>query len=126
MHVFGENGESDAELDAIQTDAAINPGNSGGALVDADGSVVGINSAAALADPNGSGGTTPASGIGFAIPINYARDDRPAADPDRQGGARLARCAGPHRDGGPQAGAYLVQVAARGRRGQGRAAATAT
>jgi S1-C subfamily serine protease len=47
----------------IQTDAAINPGNSGGPLLDASGSVVGINTAIA-ADSNG---------IGFAIPIDIAR-----------------------------------------------------
>ncbi len=37
VHVFGDDGQSDAYLDAVQTDAAINPGNSGGALVDAGG-----------------------------------------------------------------------------------------
>jgi S1-C subfamily serine protease len=47
----------------IQTDAAINPGNSGGPLLDATGSVVGINTAIA-AD---------STGIGFAIPIDIAR-----------------------------------------------------
>jgi S1-C subfamily serine protease len=73
VHVFGDNGSSDAYLNAIQTDAAINPGNSGGALVDAAGAVVGINSAAALASTGANGQQTPASGIGYAIPINYAR-----------------------------------------------------
>jgi putative serine protease PepD len=51
---------------AIQTSAAINPGNSGGALVNIDGSVVGIPTLAA-ADPQLGGA---ASGIGFAIPSN--------------------------------------------------------
>ncbi|MDE2594504.1 MAG: trypsin-like peptidase domain-containing protein [Burkholderiales bacterium] len=50
----------------IQTDAAINPGNSGGALVDAQGNLVGINSAIY----SRSGGSL---GIGFAIPVSVAR-----------------------------------------------------
>ena len=49
----------------IQTDAAINPGNSGGALVNADGVVVGINSAKIS--------VAGVEGIGFSIPINTAR-----------------------------------------------------
>jgi S1-C subfamily serine protease len=61
-----------AYLDAIQTDAPINHGNSGGPLVDMSGAVIGINSAAAV-DPTVGGGAT-ANGIGYAIPINYARD----------------------------------------------------
>jgi S1-C subfamily serine protease len=60
-------------IDAIQTDAAINHGNSGGALVDASGAVVGINSAAAFGTTDPSGQQSAVSGIGFAIPINYAR-----------------------------------------------------
>jgi serine protease Do len=52
--------------DFIQTDAAINPGNSGGALVDADGRLVGINTAIL----SRSGGN---QGIGFAVPVNLAR-----------------------------------------------------
>ncbi len=52
----------------IQTDAAINPGNSGGPLIDASGSVIGINSQI----QSGSGGGN--LGIGFAVPINTARD----------------------------------------------------
>jgi len=51
----------------IQTDAAINPGNSGGALVDINGSLIGINSA--IYSPNGG-----SLGIGFAIPANTAKN----------------------------------------------------
>jgi serine protease Do len=49
----------------IQTDAAINPGNSGGALINANGELIGINTAI-LSRTGGS------QGIGFAIPINMA------------------------------------------------------
>ncbi|HUR45876.1 MAG TPA: DegQ family serine endoprotease [Candidatus Saccharimonadales bacterium] len=52
--------------DFIQTDAAINPGNSGGALVDAEGRLIGINTAIL----SRSGGN---QGIGFAVPANLAR-----------------------------------------------------
>ena len=52
----------------IQTDASINPGNSGGALIDLHGSLVGINTAILS---GGSGGN---QGIGFAIPIDMARN----------------------------------------------------
>jgi S1-C subfamily serine protease len=57
----------------IQTSAAINPGNSGGALVDLDGSVVGIPTLAAVAPE----GNAQAGGIGFAIPSDSVR---PIAD----------------------------------------------
>jgi serine protease Do len=53
--------------DFIQTDAAINPGNSGGPLINLDGRVIGINTAIF----SQSGGYM---GIGFAIPINMARN----------------------------------------------------
>lgn len=54
--------------DFIQTDAAINPGNSGGPLIDLEGKVVGINTA--IYSRNGGG----YMGIGFAIPINMAKN----------------------------------------------------
>lgn len=53
-------------VDFIQTDAAINPGNSGGALVNSQGSLIGINTAIY----SRSGGS---HGIGFAIPVDLAK-----------------------------------------------------
>jgi len=50
----------------IQTDASINPGNSGGPLLNLQGEAVGVN--AAISSPTGS-----SVGIGFAIPIDFAR-----------------------------------------------------
>jgi S1-C subfamily serine protease len=57
----------------IQTDAAINPGNSGGPLIDAAGRVIGINSQIATGggSTGGSGGSV---GIGFAVPVNTAKE----------------------------------------------------
>jgi serine protease Do len=71
MGIVGGKGRAQDELglrdqDFIQTDAPINPGNSGGALVDADGRLVGINTAIL----SRSGGN---HGIGFAVPVNLAR-----------------------------------------------------
>jgi len=57
-------------VNAIQTDAAINPGNSGGALVNAQGQIIGVNSAIATLS---SGGTSGSIGLGFAIPITEAK-----------------------------------------------------
>jgi serine protease Do len=54
--------------DFIQTDAPINPGNSGGALINDRGELIGINTAILS---HGSGGN---EGIGFAVPVNVARE----------------------------------------------------
>ncbi|GAB3469519.1 S1C family serine protease [Actinophytocola sediminis] len=63
----GESGEP-AAYDAIQTDAAINQGNSGGPLVDSTGALVGINTSIQT-----DGASTGSVGLGFAVPIDYAR-----------------------------------------------------
>jgi S1-C subfamily serine protease len=59
----------DTERNRIQTDAAINPGNSGGPLLDTKGCVIGINQS--IFNPEGSRSNI---GIGFAVPVNTARD----------------------------------------------------
>ena len=74
--------------DFIQTDAAINQGNSGGPLFNFRGEVIGIN--AAIINPG------VAMNVGFAIPINLARQ---IADQIRQVGAGRARLPGRQRRG---------------------------
>ncbi len=59
--------------DMLQTDAAINPGNSGGALVNTRGELIGINTAI-IGGGEGVGGEGGNVGIGFAIPVNLARN----------------------------------------------------
>ena len=113
VHVSSEDGGSGAFLNAIQTDAPINPGNSGGALVNSSGAVIGINSAAALGTvgPNGSGAAI--TGIGYAIPIDYAR--RIALELIRTGKAEHGSIGLQGRTvvsptPGKQVGGYIVQV----------------
>lgn len=55
----------------IQTDAAINPGNSGGPLLNSRAQVIGINTA--IISPSGQFGNAQNAGVGFAIPINLAK-----------------------------------------------------
>ncbi|MGV9800222.1 serine protease HtrA [Mycobacterium sp. NPDC003449] len=63
----GDGSDTDTVIDGIQTDASINHGNSGGPLIDMSADVIGINTAGkSLSDS--------ASGLGFAIPVNEAKD----------------------------------------------------
>ncbi|MCT9144101.1 S1C family serine protease [Streptomyces violarus] len=66
-------GSQASYMSALQTDASINPGNSGGPLLDAQGNVIGINSAIQSTGNGGFGtGQSGSIGLGFAIPINQA------------------------------------------------------
>ncbi|RSS61338.1 S1C family serine protease, partial [Streptomyces sp. WAC06614] len=68
-------GNNNSYMSALQTDASINPGNSGGPLLDGRGAVIGINSAIQSAGNGGFGGGQAGSiGLGFAIPINQAKN----------------------------------------------------
>ena len=78
---IGAEGQS---MKLIQTDAAINPGNSGGALVDADGKVIGINSAKISQEG--------VEGLGFAIPINAAVRFYRTSSPTAKSFARISAC----------------------------------
>ncbi|CAM5631516.1 PDZ domain-containing protein OS=Streptomyces alboniger OX=132473 GN=CP975_17230 PE=4 SV=1 [Streptomyces alboniger] len=72
----GQSGKS-SYMSALQTDASINPGNSGGPLLDGRGAVIGINSAIKPAESGGGLGGTGQSGsigLGFAIPVNQAKN----------------------------------------------------
>ena len=96
--------------DVIQTDASINPGNSGGPLLDARGRVIGINRQIATGGGQGS------VGIGFAVPINTAKQDLPQLERRRDDQARLPRRA----DGRRHARARQAARPARRQRRAGR------
>jgi len=69
----GQDGTPETVTNAIQIDAAINPGNSGGPLFDHQGRVIGVTSS--IASLSGLfGGASGSIGLGFAIPINLARN----------------------------------------------------
>ncbi|GHK03669.1 S1C family serine protease [Streptomyces sp. NPDC003753] len=71
----GSSGSKASYMSALQTDASINPGNSGGPLLDAQGAVIGINSAIQSTNNSGFGssGQSGSIGLGFAIPIDQAK-----------------------------------------------------
>lgn len=64
--------EAESSYEYIQTDAAINSGNSGGPLINSKGRVIGINTA--KISSNSSSSNASIEGMGFAIPINDAKD----------------------------------------------------
>lgn len=74
----GDTGSSKTTYKALQTDASLNPGNSGGALIDMNGSIIGINSAMYSPSSSSQSGAQSGSGsvgLGFAIPINTVKAD---------------------------------------------------
>ncbi|MFC5655245.1 S1C family serine protease [Streptomyces nogalater] len=71
----GDTGSSTTTYKAIQTDASLNPGNSGGALFDANGRVIGINSAMYSSGTQASSSAAGSIGLGFAIPVNTVKSD---------------------------------------------------
>jgi putative serine protease PepD len=109
---------------ALQTDAAINPGNSGGPLLDATGSVIGINAQI----ETGATGARSNSGVGFAIPIDTAKQAIPALEKGQRirraylgvsttdtasgSGAAIAAVVqgGPADDAGLRAGDRIVRI----------------
>lgn len=60
-------------INGIQTDASINPGNSGGPLADANGRVIGVNSAILTLGGSANGSRSGNIGLGFAIPMDQAK-----------------------------------------------------
>ncbi|MFI6407821.1 S1C family serine protease [Streptomyces sp. NPDC050548] len=112
-------------MSALQTDASINPGNSGGPLLDAQGSVIGINSAIQSTSSGGLSGSSQSGsiGLGFAIPINqakyvaqqliktgkpvYAKIGASVSLEDSTGGATITTGASAIEAGGPAAKAGL-------------------
>lgn len=68
-------GSNASYMNALQTDASINPGNSGGPLLNAQGAVIGVNSAiqSAGGDSGLGQGQSGSIGLGFAIPVNQAK-----------------------------------------------------
>ncbi|MFF7793731.1 trypsin-like peptidase domain-containing protein [Streptomyces sp. NPDC007991] len=122
-------GSQASYMSALQTDASINPGNSGGPLLDAQGNVIGINSAIQSTGNGGFGtGQSGSIGLGFAIPINqaeyvaqeliktgkpvYAKIGASVSLEDSSGGAQISKegaggTASPVEPGGPAAKAGL-------------------
>ncbi|MEY9871902.1 putative serine protease PepD [Streptacidiphilus sp. MAP12-33] len=103
-------------LDALQTDAPINPGNSGGPLLDASGTVIGINTVIRSSDPDssdpyGSDSTSGSIGLGFAIPIDQATQ---VAAQLIGGGRATPPTIGVTLDRGFDGGAKITEVHARG------------
>ena len=87
----------------VQTDAAINPGNSGGPLLDGSGEVIGVNAQIAT------DGSRANSGVGFAIPIDVAKEILPGLEKDGKiERPWLGVSSGPRPSGG--AGAVVARV----------------
>ncbi|MFC1432842.1 S1C family serine protease [Streptacidiphilus sp. N1-3] len=116
----GDSGAGPAHLDALQTDAPINPGNSGGPLLDASGTVVGVNTVLRSADPEsadpfGAEEDSGSIGLGFAIPVDRAL---PVAEQLINTGRATRATLGATLDLGHRNGALVTAVGAGGAGGR--------
>ncbi len=73
VRVPADHGSTALITSAIQTDAAINPGNSGGVLADCAGRLVGVPTAGATAQDSHGQAVAGSIGLGFAIPVDFAK-----------------------------------------------------